>query len=363
MRLSALVLALSLSASGGERPDPQRTLALAAVEARGGATAEQASEAGDAMTAQLVSGGRFRVVERQQLARVMKEQALAQSGAMSDEVQVRLAQLVGARFIGLAAVQPSGRGLVLSLRAIDSSTAQVVFADTLRLGGPDQLDAGARQLARALEEKLAGAPVSSSKAGGKAGGRAGAGAELVGDFDLAQVKDSARALARSLAMRFPKIGGTIVESLPDGTATCAFGAAQPFAGQFFEVSGRDDVTESVRQKGWFLLKSISGGACSGRVKRAAGAEVVNGDALASLPVKLAFSPLEAGAGTGPELAKLFADETRSALKTAPQFDVQEQGQLTALGRLSGPRGHRTVELQVQDKGGNVVQRLELPASF
>jgi hypothetical protein len=352
MRVFALVLVLSLTASGGERPDPQRTLALAAVEARGGATAEQASEAGDAMTAQLVSGGRFRVVERQQLARVMKEQALAQSGAMSDEVQVRLAQLVGARFIGLAAVQPSGRGLVLSLRAIDSSTAQVVFADTLRLGGPDQLDKGARQLARALEEKLAGGPVAS-----------GAGAELVGDFDLAQVKDSARALARSLALRFPKIAGTIVESLPDGTATCAFGAAQPFAGQFFEVSGRDDVTESVQQKGWFLLKSISGGACSGRVKRAGGAEVVNGDALASLPLKLAFSPLEAGAGTGPELAKLFADETRSALKTAPQFDLQEQGQLTALGRVSGPRGHRTVELQIQDKGGNVVQKLELPASF
>jgi hypothetical protein len=351
MRVFALVLALSLSASGGTQPDPQRTLALAAVEARGGATAEQASEAGDAMTAQLVTGGRFRVVERQQLARVMKEQALAQSGAMSDEVQIRLAQLVGARFIGLAAVQQSGKGLVLSLRAIDSSTAQVVFADTLRLGGPDQLDAGARKLARALEEKLAGAP------------GAGAGAELVGDFDLAQVKDSARAVARSLALRFPKLSGTIVESLPDGTATCAFGAAQPFAGQFFEVSGRDDVTESVQQKGWFLLKSISGGACSGRVKRAGGAEVVNGDALSSLPLKLAFSPLEAGAGTAPELAKLFADETRGALKTAPQFDVQEQGQLTALGRVSGPRGHRTVELQVQDKGGKVVQKLELPASF
>jgi hypothetical protein len=43
--------------------------------------------------------------------------------------------------------------------------------------------------------------------------------------------------------------------------------------------------------------------------------------------------------------------------------VANEPQLTAIGRVSGPRGHRTVELQVVDKKGNVVQKLDLPATF
>jgi hypothetical protein len=31
--------------------------------------------------------------------------------------------------------------------------------------------------------------------------------------------------------------------------------------------------------------------------------------------------------------------------------------------VSGPRGRRSVDLQVIDKGGNVVQKVSVPASF
>ena len=354
MRVVALLFLSAATAARAAQPDPQHTLAIASVESRGGATAEDAAAMSDALTAQLVSDGRLRVVERQQMARVMKEQALSQSGAMSDEVQIKLAQLVGARWIVVGAVQGAGKSLALSLRAVDSSTGQVVHADTLKVGSADQLDGGARQLARKLETKLLGG---SALAAGEAK------SEVVGDFDLGQVKDAARALARSLAVRFPKITGRVVDSLPDGTATCSFGAAQPFAGQFFEVSGRDEVTETDRRKGYFLLRSFSAAGCNGKVKRDGGSEISAGDALASIPIKLSVDPLEAGAGAQPELARLLSDETREALKTSPQFTVAEKGQLTAVGRVTGPRGHRVVEVQVVDKGGAVVQRLELPGTF
>ena len=351
MRAYAFAAALACSlAAAAAQPDPQHTVAVAAVEARGGATAEDAAALGDALAAQIVGDGRLRLVERQQLARVMKEQALAQTGAMSDEVQIKLAQLVGARWVAVATVQGSGKGLSLALRAIDSSSAQVVFAETLKIGGQDQLEAGARQLARKLGDKLAG------------GGAAGA-AELVGDFDLGQVKDGARALARSLSLRFPKVSGKLVETLPDGTATCSFGKAQPFVGQFFEVSGHDEVTDTEKRKGFFLLRSFSATGCGGKLKRDAPGEISGGDTLASVPVKLAFPPLEAGAGAEPQLAKLLSDETRAALKTAPQFTLADEGQLTAQGRVAGPRGHRVVDLQVLDKGGNVVQQLSLPGGY
>src|SRR5437763_14834882 len=129
----ALCLTFALPVAA-QTPGAPPTLAIASVDARGNATTDEASEMNDALTAQLVSDGRVRVVERQQLAKVMKEQALSQSGVMSDEVQVKLAQLVGARWIVVGTVQAKGSRYTLSIRALDSSTAQVAFAQNLRIG-------------------------------------------------------------------------------------------------------------------------------------------------------------------------------------------------------------------------------------
>ena len=351
--MTLLALFLTLAQAGAPAAaSKDQTIAIASVENRGGATAEHASELNDALIAQLVAG-KMRVVERQQIAKVMKEQALSQSGVMSDEVQIKLANLVGARWIVVAAVQGSGKSLLISLRAMDSSTAQVAFAENLKVGSGDQIDAGARQLARKLETKLTGSAVASS----------GGSTEVVGDFDVGQVKDAAKSLARSLSMRIPKIAGRVTDVLPDGTASCSFGNASPFVGQFFEVMGKDEVTEQEVKKGFFLLRSISKTGCSGKVKREGGASIGNGDSLESVPVKINVESLEPGSGAQPELAQLLADETRSALDGIPQFSVAKDPQLTAMGRVSGPRGHRTVELQVVDKKGNVVQKLELPGTF
>ena len=345
------ILLLALAQAVAAAPEKEHTVAIASVDFRGGADADDASEMSDALTAQLVADGRLRVVERQQIAKVMKEQALSQSGAMSDEVQIRLAQLVGARWIVVGSVRTKGKGYLLAVRAMDSSTAQVAFAQNLKIGSAEQIEDGAKQLARKLEEKLVGA------------GPAGDPTEVVGDFDVAQVKDGARAVAQSLAMRFPKLTGKVLDSLPDGTVSCAFGGTLPFVGQFFEITGKDEVTELETKKGFFLLKSVSAKGCSGKAKREAGASIAAGDSLNAMPLKINVESLEPGPGTQPELAKLLADETRSALDTVPNFQVANEPQLTAIGRVSGPRGHRTVELQVVDKKGNVVQKLDLPATF
>jgi hypothetical protein len=352
-----LALSLTLALPALAQPAPakdQPTLAIADVTARGGADPEDASEMNDALTEQLVSDGRLRIVERQQLARVMKEQALSQSGAMSDEAQVKLAQLVGARWIVVGALQKKGRSLLLSLRALDSSSAQVAFAQSLKVGTAEQIEAGSQQLARRLEDKLLGPGAGSGQASTNA----------VGDFDANEVKDGARQLARSLGARLPKLTGRLVNALPDGTSSCAFDNGQPFAGEMFEVSGKDEVTEQDTKKGYFLLKSFSAkGACSGRVKRERGAMIVDGDTLTAVPLKISVEALEPGAGVQPELAKLLAEELRAALEGMPQFQLSNDPQITATGRVSGSRGSRSVVLQVVDKSGNVLQKLDQPSSF
>jgi hypothetical protein len=348
MRLpsSLLVLALS-SAAAAQAP---ASIALVSVEARNGASEATAATMNDAALAQLVSDWRVHVVERQQIAKVMKEQALSMSGVVSDETQLKVAQLVGARYIAVGAVQPGGRSFSLSLRAIDSTSAQVVFADSVTVGAADQVGAGSRQLARKMADRITG----STSAGS---------AEIVGDFDVAQVKDGARGLARSLALRFPKLAGRVTEALPDGSVSCSFEGAQPFAGQFFEIDGRDEVTGQMTKKGYFLLRSAGGGACGGKAKREAGAAIARGDQLNALPLKINVESLEPAAGAQPELAKLLADEIRAALDSVPNFRVANEPQLTALGRISGARGHRSVELQVVDKSGNIVQKLDVPVGF
>jgi hypothetical protein len=231
----------------------------------------------------------------------------------------------------------------------------VAFAQSLKVGSDEQIEAGSKQLARRLEEKLLGAA---------AGGTPGGGDVAVGDFDANQVKDGAKALARSLGSRLPKLTGKLVNVLPDGTSSCAFDNGQPFAGEMFEVSGKDEVTEQDTKKGYFLLKSFSAkGACSGRVKRAGGAMIADNDTLTAVPLKISVEALEPGAGVQPELAKLFADELRAALEGMPQFQVSNDPQITATGRVSGSRGRRTVVLQVVDKSGNVVQKLDQSATF
>lgn len=350
LTFAALLAPAAAALAQGQGTPP--TVAIAEVTARGNVDADLASEMNDALTDQLVAGGRLRVVERQQMAKVMKEQMLAQSGVISDEVQIKVAQLVGARWIVLGTVAAKGRGLALSLRALDSSSAQVAFSETLKVGSDEQIEAGAKQLARRLEDKLLGP-----------GAPAQASSEVVGDFDAAQVKDAARAVARSLALRFPKLTGKVVNALPNGTASCTFESGEPFKGEFFEISGLDDVTEQDTRKGYFLLGAYSRNGCSGRIKREAAGVIEDGDTLTSMPLKIGVEAVQPGPGTQPELASLLATELRAALESLPQFQVASDPQLTATGRVSGPRGRRSVDLQVIDKNGNVVQKLTVPALF
>src|ERR1041385_1479896 len=132
--LLALSLTLSLPALAQAPAANDKTIAIASVDAKGGADSDDADTMSDALTEALVGDGRVRLVERQQLAKVMKEQALSQAGVMSDEVQIKVAQLVGARWIVVGSVTKKGsKGYVLAIRALDSTTAQVAFAQNLKV--------------------------------------------------------------------------------------------------------------------------------------------------------------------------------------------------------------------------------------
>ena len=339
--LTCACAALLLATAVRAEPAKDATLAIASIDARGGASADQAALLSDLFTATLVNDGKIRVVERAQIAKVMKEQALA---------QIQIGKLANARWVVVASVAAEGKGLILSARAIDSTTAQIAFADSLKIASSEQLSAAARQLARKLQDKLVGS--------------ATAGGEVVGDFDPSLVKEAARQLARLLAVRFPKVEGRLAEVIPDGTASCHFPDwRSEFAGQRFTVAGIDSVTGQELEKGIFLLKNISDKGCTGRIKSGGADEISNGDVLRSRPLKVAMDPLRVGPGTDPAMGKVFSAETAESLKNQGAFDVSSEAQVQLVGSISGGKGHRVIEVQALEKSGTVLQRWDLTGGF
>ncbi len=338
----ALLAAVTASARVQADPAPDATLAIASFEARSGATADDAALVADLVTATLVNEGKIRVVERAELAKVMKEQALAASGAMSDVNRIKVAQLVGARWILVGTIQGHKRGFALGARAIDSSGGQVAFADSVQVESRTCCSAGARQLAHKLQDKLVGGSSASA---------------AIDDFNPAQVKEAARQLAQQIAVRFSKLEGHLGEVLPNNTASCLFADSKlAFNGQRFTISGHDSVTEQDTQKGYFLITAVSDKGCLGRIKRSGGDEVSNGDSIHSLPLQVSMAALAVGAGTD---AQVGQNPLARGARVA-QEPARLRGGRGRPGESGGP--HRRRARPPRDRGAGARQERRGPAA-
>ena len=106
------------------------------------------------LTNELASTGKFRVVEREKLGKVLEEQDLAQSGRISPSTGAKIGKVTGARYLVFATVsafeektQGGGGGLsfhgysvgghkddaymAVDLRVVDTTTGDVAFTRTI----------------------------------------------------------------------------------------------------------------------------------------------------------------------------------------------------------------------------------------
>src|SRR5437868_6531444 len=206
--LALLCAALPASAAGKD------TLAIVAVESMGRASTDDASEVQDAMTSAIVADGRVRLVERQDLRRVMKEQALSQSGAIGNDVQVKVGQLLGATWVAVVKVRGDGSNYTLQANVLETNSGAVAAAEKVSSNGRE-LESGAKRLATVMVNRLTGSTV------------------VVNDFDSTQVREAGRGLSQLLARRFPTLEGRIVDTMPTGTATCNLPGQGGFEGERF----------------------------------------------------------------------------------------------------------------------------------
>lgn len=107
----------------------------------------------DMLTTELVKSGKYRVIERSEIDRIMNEQHFGQSGAVTPESATKVGQLLGVEFAVIGAVtefgkkdgntdvglQGTGIGLRqqgavcgVDVRFVNTSTGEIISADNIR---------------------------------------------------------------------------------------------------------------------------------------------------------------------------------------------------------------------------------------
>src|SRR5690606_5168844 len=140
-------LAMELQAQADTRP----TVAVLAFNTNiiGTGAADYASlgrGVADMMITELVRNGSIRVVERERIDAIIKEQDLGSTGRMTQETAVRIGKVLGAKHMVFgdihAAPTPRRRlpnSITIAVRTVDSETSQITnLGDRLR-GNPDEL--------------------------------------------------------------------------------------------------------------------------------------------------------------------------------------------------------------------------------
>jgi formylglycine-generating enzyme required for sulfatase activity len=121
-----------------QKPTPADTKELVAVLELGGVNASNAQLAAltEELRAQLLQSGKFRVVDRQQIDALLKEQALQQTGCTSQECAVQVGKILGVRKMVVGRVMKIEDDLwQVSAQLVDAESAETVRAVTYKHEG------------------------------------------------------------------------------------------------------------------------------------------------------------------------------------------------------------------------------------
>lgn len=109
----------------------------------------------DLLITALQSNANIRVVERDQIQKLMQEQQLGQSGSVDRETAVRVGRILGAQHMifGGFVTDPRGRNMRLVARAVNVETSEIEYVETVS-DKPDNLFAMIDRLAERMNRGL-----------------------------------------------------------------------------------------------------------------------------------------------------------------------------------------------------------------
>jgi curli biogenesis system outer membrane secretion channel CsgG len=98
----------------------------------------------------LINSGSYRIIERNQLHKVLEEQALGQSGVLDSETAVVVGKIMGIDAVVVGSISALNSALESDARILNVETGEAIAATHARGASADDL----RQMAEALAEEI-----------------------------------------------------------------------------------------------------------------------------------------------------------------------------------------------------------------
>lgn len=105
-----------------------------------GVSGTDAAVATELVRQKFVAGGTFRVVERAEMDKILREQALQASGCTSTDCSVKLGKLLNVRVVAAGSFGKLGDTYFLTLRLVDVETGAILYSGTAKGADLDGLE-------------------------------------------------------------------------------------------------------------------------------------------------------------------------------------------------------------------------------
>lgn len=280
------------------------------------------------LSTELENSGKARVLERRQVAELLRQQAASGGGEVSDAQAAKLGKRAGASWLVTGRLSRMGSGFRVEVNLVDAASAKVLATASTRFSGRGAVELAAREVVAALlgEEK---APA----------------------LDETRLLQAAEELSRRIGHRFPKARSRIISMSPSGWATLAGGFSRGLvSGLRMDVVRKDFVTGEREVRGYLLVRRSDHASASGPT-RALGEPLGIGDEAIGreLLVKVSSSLPE------------VADAMTGSLAEITHFEIPAKGQvnLEIQVELSGSTaGARRLTATIHDREGHFLDRIE-----
>ncbi len=143
------------------------TVAVLDFETSGQLSKDLGRSVAELIRTEFAATGKYSVVERGQLEKVLGEQRFAQAGVVDEQTAAEIGELLGAKYVVIGSVVRFGTGLrgvyTINVRFIDVSTGRVELAKTVKCTSEEEIPDACHRLV----VELTGGKVTSTEAAGE----------------------------------------------------------------------------------------------------------------------------------------------------------------------------------------------------
>ncbi len=152
MKFIVLIFLISFSFFTLSSQEKER-IAILDFEA-GSVSADTAKTVAELLGTELVNTGKFAVIERKQIAKVMNEQGFQMTGAVDMEKAVQVGKLLAVKYLVMGSVAKLGGNYIINGKIVDVESGNVLLATKVVVKNEGEFIAGCETLSQQMVEKL-----------------------------------------------------------------------------------------------------------------------------------------------------------------------------------------------------------------